>query len=76
MRLINYLDASNPCRFDVLNIDGEVVETSSALQMRSDSLHLASKLKSVGKLGDRVVIPPLPGIDVSRAFFDGSSPVV
>lgn len=69
MRLINYLDASNPCRFDVLNIDGEVVETSSALQMRSDSLHLASKLKSVGKLGDRVVIPPLPGIDVSRAFF-------
>lgn len=69
MNILDLLDASSTAVYEAVDADANVVDSVTAAGMRSDALHMADALLAVADPGDRVFIPPLPGVDFERAFF-------
>ncbi|GAA1855241.1 fatty acyl-AMP ligase [Myceligenerans crystallogenes] len=69
LTLFEYLNEYNPVRYEAVDADNTVVDSMTAPELREQSLRLAAALREVAEPGDRVVIPPLSGLDFERAFF-------
>lgn len=67
--LYDYLSEDNTVRYESVDIDNNVVDELTAPALREQSLRLASALRSMASPGDRVIIPPLEGLDFERSFF-------
>lgn len=67
--LVDLLTSTPTSHYQTLGRDGSVADEATGAQVRSDAVHLARQLLDQGSPGDRVVIPPLVGLDFERAFF-------
>lgn len=69
LTLFEFLTEYNPVRYEAVDGDNAVADAMTAPELREQSLRLAAALREVAEPGDRVVIPPLTGLDFERAFF-------
>lgn len=67
--LYDFMAKGNSVRYEAINSDNAVIDTLTAQTLREESLRLASGLSRVAQPGDRVIIPPLAGLDFERSFF-------
>lgn len=67
--LYDYLTEDNTVRYEAIDSENTVVDELISQTLREQSLRLAAALRKVAQPGDRVIIPPLEGLDFERAFF-------